>query len=112
MIPIASRTLTVAEQDEVHDVIVRLFMPDEVESGWSCAYEIGWPGRPRRFRAVGQDSVQAIQLAMQMIGAELYASDAHKDGKLALYGAGAGYGFPVARTLRDILEGDDERDFG
>lgn len=49
---------------------------------------------------------------MQMIGAELYTSDYHEAGKLVFDVKGAGFGFPVPRTVRDLLEGDDVTFFG
>ena len=72
-----------------------------------CEYEIDWPEGTRKFAAHGVDSVQAIELALKMIGAEIYASDYHKSKMLRWEKPGQGYGFPVARTLRDLLEGDD-----
>jgi len=72
-----------------------------------CEYEIDWPEGTRKFAAHGDDSVQAIELALKMIGAEIYASDYHKSKMLRWEKSGQGYGFPVARTLRDLLEGDD-----
>jgi hypothetical protein len=112
MVPIASRTLRIVEGAGEREVVVRLFMPEEDDRAWKCAYEIGWPGKTREFRAYGQDAVQAILLAMQIIGAELHARDYHKQGTLVLDEPGAGYGFPVATTLRDLLEGDDKVWFG
>jgi hypothetical protein len=64
------------------------------------------------FRAYGQDAFQAIHLAMQAIGTELYTSDNPKAGRLVLDVKGGGCGFPVARTLRDLLEVDDVTLFG
>ena len=42
-----------------------------------------------------------------MIGAEIYSSNYHKAGKLFWDKPGNGYGFPVASSLRDLLQGDD-----
>lgn len=42
-----------------------------------------------------------------MIGAEIYSSDYHKSGDLFWETPGKGYGFPVAPSLRDLLQGDD-----
>lgn len=58
------------------------------------------------------DSAQALLLAMQMIGSEIYTSSYHRSGNLFLDAPGRGYGFPVAATLRDLLEGDDRKDAG
>jgi hypothetical protein len=83
-------------------------MPPEQEGGaWICRFEIGWPGGKVGQWAGGEDSVQALHLAMQMIGTLLYTSDYHKAGKLHWYDDGAGYGFPVANGIRDLLVGHD-----
>jgi hypothetical protein len=52
--------------------------------------------------------MQAVLLALQMIGAVLYTSDYHKSGKLFWEKPGRGYGFPVPSNLQDMLIGDDK----
>jgi hypothetical protein len=52
--------------------------------------------------------VQALLIAMQMIGAEIYASNYHDSGKLRWLVADRGYGFPVTNNIRDLLVGDDK----
>ncbi len=59
--------------------------------------------------AWGIDSVQAILLAFQMIGADLYTSSYHKSGQLIFQEPGQGYGFPVPENLRDLLIGNDRK---
>lgn len=108
MIQIASRTLKIVEGDTERSVVIRLFIPEEDGPAWKCMYEIGWPEKIRTFNAFGNDAFQAIELAMQLIGAELYASEYHAAGTLGFDAPGSGYGFPVAKTLRDILVGDDK----
>ena len=49
-------------------------------------------------QAWGIDSVQAILLALQMIGADIYTSSYHKSGHLMFEEAGQGYGFPVPES--------------
>jgi hypothetical protein len=61
-------------------VPVRLFQPENDEGMWICRYEIDWPSEKRSYFAGGVDSSQALILALQMIGAELYASAHHKAG--------------------------------
>jgi hypothetical protein len=46
-------------------------------------------------------------LALQMIGAEIYSSAYHREGRLRAYDNEKGYGFPVASSLRDLLVGVD-----
>jgi hypothetical protein len=58
--------------------------------------------------AMGVDAVQALELALKMIGALIYTSDHHAAGNLMWEAQGKGYGFPVSRTIRDLLVGDDK----
>ena len=51
--------------------------------------------------------MQALILALNMIGSEIYTSDYHKLGNLRSSDPWQGYGFPVPKSLRDLLEGDD-----
>jgi len=107
---IATRILKLKQEAIEKSVEIRLFTPVEDKYGnWSCRYEIGWPEKVRTMDAGGVDSIQALLSAMQMIGAELYASEYHKSGRLRLENARAGYGFPVPSNIRDLLEGDDKR---
>jgi hypothetical protein len=41
----------------------------------------------------------------------LYSSSYHRSGKLMFGAPGSGYGFPVATTMRDLLQGDDAKYF-
>lgn len=91
---------------------VRVFQPIKDSKSWRCRYEIDWPGRPRQSEAYGVDGVQALALAMQKIGAELYTSPYHEKGQLVFDKAGNGYGFPVPKPLRDLLVGDDAESDG
>jgi hypothetical protein len=110
--PIASRVLTLKRPEGDVAVPIRIFAPEQQEDGaWSCRYEIGWPEGEERKDAWGADAVQALVIALGMIGAELYASAYHKSGKLLHEEAGKGYGFPVPASLRHLLEGDDAKYF-
>ena len=64
------------------EVPVRVFAPERDEAAWSCRYEIGWPSAPKTRAISGFDSMQALILALQAIGAELYRSDEHASGRL------------------------------
>ena len=68
---IAERTLTCAE-DAQREVVVRLAKPELNRGGanYECAYRIVGLGNITRF-AAGLDSMQALQLAFAMVGAEL-----------------------------------------
>ena len=91
---------------------IRIFAPESEPGGsWSCRYEIDWPDRPRSMTAWGKDSVQALVLALNMIGSEIYTSEYHKAGELYFEKRGDGFGFPVPANLRDLLEGADAEYF-
>ena len=107
---IASRELTLKTEDGDHKIPIRIFAPDmEKEGAWSCRFEIDWPDKKSDKTIWGYDAMQAIVLASQIIGAEIYTSSYHESGKLYWDKPGNGYGFPVAPTLRDLLQGDDAK---
>jgi hypothetical protein len=93
------------------EIPIRIFAPEQHADAWSCQYEIDWPEGPQAMTSWGADSVQALILALTMIGADIYSSSYHKSGKLMLDEAGKGYGFPVPASLRDLLQGDDAKFF-
>ncbi|QKP78728.1 hypothetical protein HT051_05365 [Methyloligella sp. GL2] len=108
----AMRELTLIDGERATRIPITIHLPQQADDGaWSCRYEIGWPEVHRTFEALGADAIQSLVIALQMIGAELYTSTAHKEQKLKWEEAGSGYGFPVARALHDILEGDDAKFF-
>jgi hypothetical protein len=104
---IATRMLKLKQENGDADVGVRIFAPRPDGNHWSCPYEIDWPEGTRKFAAHGVDSVQALELALKMIGSEIYTSDYHKSKMLMWEKPGQGYGFPVSKNIRDLLEGDD-----
>jgi hypothetical protein len=104
---IATRKLKVLRSDREIDVEVRLFKPIKDDNTWICNYEIDWPGGIKKRHGAGADGIQAIFIAMQMIGISLYTSDHHRNGELAWVTQGGGYGFPVTSSVRDLLVGDD-----
>lgn len=104
---IASRILHLIDGASKTRIEIRLFAPAERDSAWWCAYEIDWPKATWKSAAGGIDSLQAIQMALQKIGAEIYTSESHRSGKLVWDRAGNGYGFPVPQNIRHMLVGDD-----
>ena len=105
---IASRILTLRTGNSETKIPIRIFAPVSEKPGvCGCRYEVDWPGENHVVTAWGFDSIQALFIAMQMIGAEIYSSSYHKAGNLFWDKPGTGYGFPVAPTLRDLLQGDD-----
>ena len=106
---VASRSLKLRRETADAEVEIRIFAPQFESDHWSCKYEIDWPEGIRKGAAHGHDSVQALHLALEMVGSELYTSDYHKAGDLTSGDSWNGYGFPVARNLRDLLIGDDAK---
>ncbi len=91
---------------------VRVYDPIRAAIDWSCRAEIDWPRTPWGRDVTGIDAVQALQLALCMIGTELYSSRWHATGKLIWLAPGDGYGFPVPQTISDLLVGQDRQQFG
>lgn len=110
--PIATRLLRVVEDGRSTEVPARLYAP--VQDGprsWFAWFEIDWPDGLKGMRICGVDSMQALILALQMIGTHLCTSGYHEDGVLAWEAPGQDYGFPVPSGLRDMLVGDDAKFF-
>jgi hypothetical protein len=105
---ILNRTLIIETESGEKEVQINFYLPTQQQEDWECEYEICWPAGVRRFKAHGIDSVQSLSHALQMVGAELYTSDVHRSGKLTWLERGAGYGFQLPRTIRDLYEGDDQ----
>lgn len=107
---IAVRILKVQQGPAIIPVPISIQAPvEDPLRGWRCAYEIGWPDKPRYSAGYGIDAVQALHLTLQKIGIELYTSEAHEEGRLWFDRPGSGYGFPVPKNVRDLLIGDDAR---
>jgi hypothetical protein len=107
---IATRALKLQSSGREIEIPIRLFAPQQGDNGWFCWYEIDWPENKRVRNAWGVDSVQAIVIALQMVGTDIYTSNYHKSGNLMFEGPSRGYGFPVPSNLRDLLIGDDLKD--
>ena len=107
---VAQRTLKARNGHRPIDVTVRIYMPQPHSSGvdWECTYEIEWPRAVRRNHVGGADSVQALFLALQFVGAELYAGRPSDLSDLTWFEPGAGFGFPLPPSLRDLAVGEDK----
>jgi uncharacterized protein DUF6968 len=95
---IATRQLDLAGSDKV---TVALLEPVGDVGEYRCAYSISGLSRDEEGRAIGQDGVQALQLAMNSIGVVLYTSDEWKEGRLTWNG-GKDLGFPLPDSLKDL----------
>jgi hypothetical protein len=85
-------------------------LPDHDD--WYCPNQIVGIGSGKVKSAVGVDSVQALVLSLQMVGAQLYCSAEYEAGRLSLEcGVVKGdLGFPVPENIRDILPKGTPRD--
>ena len=105
---IASRILRLRKAPADIPVPIRIFAPEKRDVDWACHFEIEWPDEAITLDAMGVDAVQALELALKMIGAFIYTSDHHASGNLMWEAPGKGYGFPVTFNIRDLLIGDDK----
>lgn len=108
---IATRVLKLEGANGDVAIPIRVFAPEREDNAWSCRYQIDWPEGTQDMTAGGADSMQALVIALKMIGADLYSSSYHRSGKLMFDASGGGYGFPVVTTMRDLLQGDDAKYF-
>lgn len=104
---VAGRILTLKVGRRDVEVPVTIYAPVNKGDHWRCDFTIGWPGAARHGQGNGIDSAQALLMALKFVGIELYTSKAHKAGKLKCPGQRAGYGFPLAWSVRELAEGED-----
>jgi hypothetical protein len=104
---VASRVLKLRDANGEREIGVRICRPEQDDGAWLCRYEIDWPDGTKGMSVGGFDAMQSLVGALQIVGAEIYASDYHKSGNLYWDAPGNGYGFPVVGGVRDLLQGDD-----
>jgi hypothetical protein len=98
--PIAERQLELTDGGRVN---VLIWAPERIsDDEFRCAYEINGLSAGRASYAIGDDGIQALMLAFEKIGVELYTSGEAKSGALRLYGK-LDLGFPVPGGLTDLL---------
>jgi hypothetical protein len=85
-------------------------LPDHDD--WYCSHQIVGIGSGEVKRIWGVDSVQALVLSLQMVGAQLYCSAEYAAGRLSWEcGAVKGdLGLPVPENIRDVLPKATPRD--
>jgi hypothetical protein len=108
---IATRVLKLRRTAGDIEIPVRIHAPEQHSSHCTCKVEVEWPDGTVAIPVGGVDTVQALDLALKTIGAQIYASDHHASGKLIWLEPGNGYGFPVTNGIRDLLIGDDKKSF-
>jgi hypothetical protein len=105
---IGTRVLTIRGPEADIPVPIRLFAPEYDDGHWICRYTIDWPEQPQENFGAGVDALQALHLALQRIGIDLYFSPTHKAGTLMWEKPGDGYSFPLPKNGRDLLIGADK----
>ena len=106
---IAVRQYSLVENGQRSDVTVRIFQPEPVhdEPHYRCGFQIEWPSGMKQRYAYGIDAIQALILALDILGAYINTSQVAKEGKLVWLEPGGGFGLPVPRGIEDVLQGDD-----
>ena len=108
---VATRELKLRSQSGDAAVRIDIFAPERDGEAWKCLYEINWPTEKWSSYGGGYDPMQAVILALQKIGTDIYFSDYHKSGNLFWDSPGKGYGFPLPPSAREMLIGDDAKFF-
>ena len=94
---IASREYVLAEMSERVPISIAIGRPaplPEGEGGWYCPFRITGAGDVQRTFAVGEDSVQALLLALSAVHAIL--GHRARDGNLMFLGGASGSGITVS----------------
>jgi hypothetical protein len=105
---IAERILQWRRTDGRKTIRVQIFSPERTNETWTCRYVINWPDGEKEKMASGVDAVQALMIALQMIGSEMYTSNYQKAGGI-YFRDSDGCGFPVPPTLRHLLTPEDAK---
>jgi hypothetical protein len=104
---VLSRNLKLMRGGREFDVPIRIHLPSTKRIiGNGIRDRLAGSRKAEQSRWI--DSVQALLIAMQKIGVDLYAGDAHHSGNLKWERPGGGYGFPLQSAVQDLYEGDDK----
>jgi hypothetical protein len=98
---IATRILELAGETP-GEVTVGIMRPAPDGGDYKCGYQIVGIGSGKVRYIFGADSMQALVLALQAIGVDLYTSEAAKEGRLTSYGS-RNLGFPVPDIIADLV---------
>ena len=109
---ILERILRFAAAQREIEIEISIDLPVQGDRDWSCLYRIDWPDGPYTGSGYGIDATQALLLALQAIGTDIYTSDYHRSGRLRWLVPGDGYGFPVPATISHLLIGGDAANAG
>ncbi|HEY5721274.1 MAG TPA: hypothetical protein VIT45_03040 [Allosphingosinicella sp.] len=102
---IARRELSLSGGDPV---LIEIGIPFEVKlehSEYRCPYRITGIGSGRVRASIGIDALQALMLALQVIGSDLYSSEEYRTGRLSWFADdwSRSLGLPVFEGFRDLL---------
>ena len=106
---IAARELYLFNDKKVTVIIGK---PDKFPDSddYYCPYQISGIGNGNIRYAGGIDGVQALLLALNMIGADLYTSEEYRVGILRWKGGEKGnLGFPVPEVLRELVRFESDK---
>ncbi len=86
-------------------VTITIGIPQKHGDDFLCPYKIVGIGEERVQHAIGIDALQALQLTLKKIGADLYTSDEARAGMLSWEGelVKGDLGFPVPDVIKDFL---------
>ena len=105
---VAERVLVLDSDTEVIARIGLPFTPAEFPNESWCPWQIQGLGSDIVRRTIGIDSVQALWLAFQSVGCQLYASEEYRSGRLVAFpGEGGDLGFPTYPNMKDLLPNPD-----
>lgn len=95
---IAERRLELLSGTErkITEVVILIGAPEARGDNYECNYQILGLGYDQVRRSMGVDRVQALSLALALIGNALYTNDAWKQGRLTFLGS-RDLGFPKPR---------------
>lgn len=102
--PIGRRSLRLGTDREVIVEIGRPYPWEYGNGDFKCEYEISGLGNGKASYAIGVDGIQALYLALQSIGTDLYTSEESNRGDLRWEGGmiAGDLGFPVPDAISDL----------
>jgi len=92
------RTLKLDQDKEVH---VDLFEPElEPDGDYICRYTVSGLSKPLSGDSMGIDAIQALHIALQLIGNRLYSMEEFKSKRLTWEGSvdSSDLGFPTSNS--------------
>lgn len=101
--PVSAQRRLVLQSGQEVLVLIGVPRPTMLTS-WECQFQIVGLGYDKIQRAMGEDSVQALLIAIQSVGARLYTSQEWKAGELSweLASVQGDLGIPVPSSIEGI----------